>query len=180
MVFTNRHVILNDERKGVVWVLKALADLYKNVNENLKKQISVILVGRDSESVKDLKDQIYFNHHFVNYITDYRLLSLLYQSVDVFICGSIEDTGPMMVSEALACGTPVVGFNTGILYNMVDNGKNGFKVPIKNWVEMSNSIKKILESTPEEFEKMSEYAYEKVVRSSSKEIVLDVINELLQ
>lgn len=170
---------LTDERKGVNWIIKALEELFKTVNENITKNIVVVLIGRDVESVTDIGNLILFEKHFIEYINDYRLLSLLYQAADVFVCGSVEDTGPMMVSEALACGTPVVGFDTGIIYNIVENGKNGFKVPIRDWQNMALGIKKIIELEDREFMKMSEYGTQKIKSESSKEVVINVVNKLL-
>ncbi|MFP3802939.1 glycosyltransferase, partial [Paraburkholderia sp. SIMBA_027] len=79
------------------------------------------------------------------YIKDYRLLALLYQAADLFVNSSIEDSGPMMVSEALACGTPVVGFDTGVLTNMIIDNYKGYKAPLKDSKKLAEGIKKIFE-----------------------------------
>ncbi len=170
---------LTDERKGVSFVIDALHIVASRINPMIKENIIVILVGKDIDSVGEIRKQIPFKIQFLEYIKDYRLLSLLYQASDVFICGSIEDTGPMMVSESLACGTPVVGFDTGIIYNIVDNNKNGVKVPVKDTIAMSKGIQTILESDKIEFEKMSIYGFNKILKESSKQNVLDAINKIL-
>jgi glycosyltransferase involved in cell wall biosynthesis len=59
-------------------------------------------------------------------IEDERLMSLLYSSADAFIIPSIEDNLPNTVIEALACGTPVIGFSTGGIPDMVENSVNGY------------------------------------------------------
>jgi glycosyltransferase involved in cell wall biosynthesis len=49
-----------------------------------------------------------------------------YRMADVFICPSREDNLPNTVLEAMACGTPCVGFNTGGLSDLVDHKVNGW------------------------------------------------------
>lgn len=49
----------------------------------------------------------------------------------------------IVMAEALACGTPVIGFNRGSVTEIVINGKNGFKC--NNVDEMITCVKKIEE-----------------------------------
>ena len=49
-----------------------------------------------------------------------------YRVADVFICPSREDNLPNTVLEAMACGTPCVGFNIGGLSDLVDHKVNGW------------------------------------------------------
>ena len=53
------------------------------------------------------------------------LLSQCYCAADFFICPSIEDSGPMMVNEAIMSGTPVIGFPIGVLPDLVIDGETG-------------------------------------------------------
>ena len=53
------------------------------------------------------------------------LMAQLYSSADLFILPSREDNLPNMMLEALACGTPVLGFPTGGIIDVIENGFNG-------------------------------------------------------
>ena len=44
---------------------------------------------------------------------------------DVFLSPSIQDAGPMMLNQALMCGTPAVAFNIGVAYDII-NDKTGY------------------------------------------------------
>jgi glycosyltransferase involved in cell wall biosynthesis len=146
----------NDKRKGFKYLLEALQILDKNISIEQKNRIEVIIVSR--ELTKSF-DDIPFQKKHIEYIKDYRLLALLYQATDVFVNSSIEDSGPMMVSEALACGTPVVGFDMGVVNNMVINGYNGYKAELKNSNDLALGLKNILELSKEMHQ---QYSYNSV------------------
>lgn len=49
-----------------------------------------------------------------------------YHAADVFVIPSLEENLPNTVLESLSCGTPVAGFATGGIPEMVSDGLNGF------------------------------------------------------
>ena len=58
-----------------------------------------------------------------------RWLSLAYSAADFSVVPSIQDNFPNTVLESLACGTPVVAFDTGGVPDMVRPGVTGFLAP---------------------------------------------------
>jgi glycosyltransferase involved in cell wall biosynthesis len=64
-------------------------------------------------------------HSHFRSVSDDRLLSLIYSAADVFVVPSLEDNLPATVLEALACGTPVAGFDIGGIPDMVRPGVTG-------------------------------------------------------
>lgn len=154
----------NDKRKGFEYLLEALQILNKNITSEQKNRIEVLIVSRE---VTQTFYDIPFQKKHIDYIKDYRLLILLYQATDVFVNSSIEDSGPMMVSEALACGTPVVGFDMGVVNNMVINGYNGYKAELKNSNDLALGIKIILELSKEDYQRYSDNSVKQVEEFSS-------------
>lgn len=65
------------------------------------------------------------NMRLVGRIEDERLMSVVYSAADAFIIPSIEDNLPNTVLESLLCGTPVIGFRTGGIPDMINDGFNG-------------------------------------------------------
>ena len=54
------------------------------------------------------------------------ILADIYSAADLFVIPSLEDNLPNTVLESLACGTPVVGFRSGGIAEMVDHGVTGY------------------------------------------------------
>lgn len=54
------------------------------------------------------------------------MLASLYSAVDLFVCPSRIDNLPNTILESMACGTPVVGSNTGGIPEMVRPGETGW------------------------------------------------------
>lgn len=169
---------INDSRKGFEYLIESLTILDAKCTPIEKERIRVVLVSR--HLTNNYKDIIPFETTFIEYVNDYRLLSLLYQAVDVFVNSSIEDSGPMMVSEALACGTPVVGFDMGIVNNMVVNNFNGYKAKLRDSVDLAIGIITIFNLDKNEFEQYSKNASSQVEKFSSYASAKDTLNELLQ
>ncbi|WP_264522020.1 glycosyltransferase [Flavobacterium sp. N1994] len=160
---------LKSKRKGFQYFMEALKILENNLTEEQKNKIVILNVSRETQS--ELSD-LTFEMKNIDYINDYRLLSLLYQAVEVFVNPSIEDSGPMMVSEALACGTPVVGFDMGIVTNMVIDNYNGYRASLKDSEDLAFGIKKIFELSKSEYQSYSNNSYKSVSENSSLNSIL--------
>jgi glycosyltransferase involved in cell wall biosynthesis len=61
-------------------------------------------------------------------LTDPAAMALAYQAADAYLCPTIADAGPLMIPEALMCGTPVVAFDVGYAVDLVRDGETGYVV----------------------------------------------------
>ncbi len=110
-------------RKGNHLLIDALN--YLSVRKkNLNKKIFFNIVG-DSNITNFLKKKK-FNFRFTPYIKNEKQLVKFYQESDFFLNQSIQDLGPFMVNESLACGIPVLSFKIGIAKDIIKSGYNGF------------------------------------------------------
>ena len=166
----------NDPRKGFSYFMEALKILETELTIEQKSKIVVLVVSRDAPQEFE---RLSFEKQKIDYITDYRLLVILYQAIDLFVNASIEDSGPMMVSEALACGTPVVGFDMGVVNNMVINDYNGYKAMLKNSYDLALGIKKMLSLTVNEYNLYSKNAISQIHEYSSFEFATKIFNEII-
>lgn len=90
-----------DRRKG----LKYFNQLAKELGE----EMVVVLVGISDKQKKDLADGIIG----ITRTDNVQQLAEIYSAADVFVNPTLEDNFPTTNIEALACGTPVVTFDTG-------------------------------------------------------------------
>jgi glycosyltransferase involved in cell wall biosynthesis len=72
------------------------------------------------------------------------LLSVFYSLADLFVIPSRQDNLPNTVLESMACGTPVVGFDTGGIPDMVRPGETGWLAETGNVRELRQSIEQAL------------------------------------
>jgi starch synthase len=63
-----------------------------------------------------------------------------YQQADVFVIPSLADSYPLVALEAMSAGLPViVSENTGVA-DIIENGREGFVVPIRNAGEIAAKL----------------------------------------
>lgn len=169
-----------DIRKGRSYLVDALTIMWETLNSDLRDNVLVLLAGNHNTQ-DDITARIKFDKKFIDFITDDRLLSLAYQASEIYVSPSLEDGGPMMVAEALACGTPVVGFETGSLFDnsLVENGVHGYRVKMKETSELAYSLEKILKFNNNEFQTMSTNARNQAVKLSSYSAFLKSIKDVV-
>lgn len=87
---------------------KGLADFHA-LSEMITDDYIIVLVGLDSKQMKSLPANIIG----VERVSAPEKLAKLYAAADVFVNPTYADTFPTVNIEALACGTPVVTYDTG-------------------------------------------------------------------
>jgi glycosyltransferase involved in cell wall biosynthesis len=117
--------------KGLVFLLDAFAALQQSDVE----QTSLLLVGdgpdeallRDACRTKSLENVVFTGFQ------DADTVQQLYGSSDVFVFPTLGDTFGLVVSEAMACGLPVISTSAvGEIRDRVIDGVNGFIVTPAN------------------------------------------------
>jgi glycosyltransferase involved in cell wall biosynthesis len=72
------------------------------------------------------------------------LMSVALNTADVFVITSLQDNLPNTVLEAMACGIPVVGFDTGGIPDMVRPGETGLLAPVGDVRALREAISQCL------------------------------------
>ncbi len=128
-------VTMDAPRKGLNYAidaLKAVGDL---------KPYLVVLGRPGNESARLLHG---VDVRSFGYVSDARLVSLLYASADVHLFTSIADNLPFSILETGAAGTPTVGFATGGAPEMIEHEKTGYLVPTGNVESLIDGIRRAL------------------------------------
>ena len=89
------------ERKGLKYFIE--------LSEKLSDEYKIVIVGVDEKQKKSIPKDIIS----ICRTNNAKELAEIYTSSDVFVNPTLEDNFPTTNLEALACGTPVITFNTG-------------------------------------------------------------------
>ena len=127
---------ITDERKGFTLLVEAL-QLIKKTHPDVAQATEVVVVGGQAEYVRK---QVPFDIIPVNYVSDPQRMVMLYNAVDVYVTPSLQDNLPNTIMEALACGTPCVGFKVGGIPEMIDHKKNGYVATYKDAQDFADGI----------------------------------------
>ncbi|QEG22410.1 glycosyltransferase [Mariniblastus fucicola] len=82
--------------------------------------------------------------HELGYVDSIDRQRLIYSAADVVVVPSTEDNQPQVGLEAMACGTPVVGFDTCGIPEMVQNGKTGLLAKAGDSQDLAKQISWII------------------------------------
>ena len=151
---------LQDRRKGMSYLseaLKILATLIES-GKTVWKRDDVLLLVAGGYGQK-LLEELPFPSRNLGSIKDDIRLALAYQAADLFLCPSIEDAGPMMISESMLCGTPVVAFDAGGAPDLISTGKTGYMAKFKDSQDFAHGIQMLLSLPHSEFQDMRQSAH---------------------
>ena len=122
-------------RKGAIDILEA----FKNFDHPNKV---LTIIGSISKTAKSLLKKYETKNIKIMGTVRNNLLVEYYQNSDVLLLPSIEEGSAVVILEAMASGCPViVSKNTGADY--IENGKNGFIVPIRSPNKICECLYKI-------------------------------------
>ena len=99
---------------------------------------------------------------YTGYVDSRERLGLLYAAADAFLFCPLEDNLPISVQESMAAGTPVVGFATGGVPEMVTDGETAWLVPTGDQLSLNSALRSALTST--ELEARGRMAQERLLR----------------
>ena len=132
-----KHIILG---VSFAWGYRKGLDCFVEIAEKLGEQYQIVLVGTDDEIDKNLPHNIISIHRTQNQ----KELAEVYSAADVFVMPTREENYPTVNMEAIACGTPVVTFDTGGSPEMLDD-KTGIVVKANDIEATKKAIKDICE-----------------------------------
>ena len=130
---------VTDTQKGSDYLMRAfryLTDL----------NIGLVIVGQMAEEAIDLPvadriDTLPFKRYPMGYVTDEARMARIYQAIDLFVTPSLQENLPNTIMEAMACGTPCVGFHIGGIPEMIDHQQNGYVAAYKNEQDLAAGIR---------------------------------------
>lgn len=162
---------IHDNRKGYQFLLKAIKLLPVAVQEK------IILVSIGSKSEVNQQNNVME----LGKITDERVMALAYSAADFFIIPSLEDNLPNTMIESILCGTPVIGFPTGGIVDVVINNETGFVCPeisvnaLKQTIEKAISENKVFDRV-----QIAKIAYKKYESSIAVQAYVNLYKSIIK
>lgn len=150
---------VTDERKGLRYLIEAMSQL---------PDVEVLLVGGNAAATMALMpDNV--RTVAIGQVSDTTKMAALYAAADAFVTPSLQDNLPNTIMEAMACGTPCVGFNVGGIPEMIDHEENGYVAEYKNATSLAEGIRYVTANA--NALRLSEAARTKVLRCYSESAV---------
>ncbi|WP_460964363.1 glycosyltransferase family 4 protein [Spirosoma litoris] len=129
---------VTDTRKGFTYFAEALTLLHQQYPD-LAPEILVFGKGRSY-----LFNELPYPIRHLGILTSEDDIVAAYNAADAMIVPSLEDNLPNTVIEAMACGTPVVGFRTGGIPEMIDHRQNGYLADIGSAQQLADGMAFVL------------------------------------
>ena len=151
IIFFGAHS-LNDARKGGKYFVEALGILQQKLKQSGRDiDFVLMLAGHGNfEAIKNVGISVCE----VGYLNEENLIKA-YQAANIIASPSVEDAGPMMVNQAIMCGTPVVSFNTGVAMDLIVTGKTGYLAKLADAEDFANGLFFLLMMNDEEEQKIN-------------------------
>ena len=167
---------ITDKRKGIDYFVES-CQILSQKHPEFKDRLGVVVYGKESEQLKSL---VPFHVYPLNYISHEKELVDIYNAVDLFVTPSLEENLPNTIMEAMACGTPCIGFEVGGIPEMIDHLHNGYVAEYKSSEDFANGIHWALSEG--EYQSLSDEARRKVVSSYSENAIaqkhIEVYNKI--
>ncbi len=147
----------SNPRKGFQYLAAALAGIGGT------SEVFLLTVGGGKPEAPD------FPQLHLGKIADDRMLAMIYSAADVFVIPSLQESFGLTVIESMACGTPVVGFDTGGIPDMVRPGESGFLAPLGDARALGHAILQALDAKTDRVQ-MGERCRQIAVEEYSQEL----------
>lgn len=124
------------------WLDNRNRALFQEIQKKMSSEMRLVLIGNCSDVAKEKHENVVF----VDRINDPVMLARFYNLADVFVNLSYEDTFGLVNAEAMACGTPIISFDSTACGEVVGNdGTCGMTVSVSTRESLYDCIQKIKE-----------------------------------
>lgn len=142
--------------KGYSYFAEAIKILGADVDPG---QVEILLFGK---SKGDEADAFPLRTRNIAFVRSVDTLVELYSVAHVFVIPSLQDNLPNTILESMFCGTPVVGFKTGGIPEMIDHKRNGYLADFKSSADLAEGMHWILSS--DSYDRLSRETRDSVMR----------------
>lgn len=132
-----------EKNKGIMSLVKAVQSLKKD-----RPDISLLIIGegplRKSIETYVHENSLQGNIEFSGWLQGPKDVANAYRSTRIFVNPSLNEGGPRVALEAMACGVPVISTRVGLMLDILKDEKNGI---FSGWgpSQLASTISRMLE-----------------------------------
>jgi glycosyltransferase involved in cell wall biosynthesis len=174
--FACRDLGLDPSKKYILFGAASIRNLYKGFNFFLD---AIRQMSKDPEAVEgveivlfgksggDVVQMFPLKVHSIDYISSMQTMVELYSVAHLYASSSLQDNFPSTIAESMLCGTPVVGFRTGGIPEMIAHLEDGYLARHKDAADLAKGMKWVLSN--DSYQALSDTARKAAVRRFSRE-----------
>lgn len=158
--------------KGV----RELREATELLKENYSNKITFILSGladiENKAGVTEAYLREWEEEGYVKWIGYQKNMIEVYENSDIVVLPSYREGMPKSLIEACAIGRPIVTTNAIGCQECVEEGKNGYKVPVQSTKELAKALERLIISEKDRV-RMGNYSRQKAEKEFSQKMVID-------
>jgi glycosyltransferase involved in cell wall biosynthesis len=171
-------VYLYIQRKGMSYLLESLKILKDRLaGTDLGSNILLLFAGRETEGIIDA---LPFPYQYMGYLDNNYGMASAFQAADVFLCPSIEDSGPQMINQSIMCGTPVVSFEMGVAPDLVISGQTGYMAKLRDSNDLAKGLFDVLSLNNDDYRKLSDNCRDLAMKLCSPDVQYERIEQIMK
>jgi glycosyltransferase involved in cell wall biosynthesis len=181
---------LDPSKKYILFGASSVKNLYKGFN--FFREAIQVLEG-DPDAITGVEILIFgkiggdksldlpLETHIIDYVKSEQTMVDLYNVAHLYVISSLQDNFPGTIVEAMLCGTPVTGFRTGGIPEMISHLEDGYLAEHRSVSDLAEGMKWILShgSYPELSRKVRGAAVRRFSVESSAERHVELYRSLL-
>ena len=148
---------LDPSRRYILFGAASVKNLYKGFtyfqeavrllsgDPGTSDDVEILIFGKAG---RDVSRMLPLKTHVVDYVSSEQTMVDLYNAARVYVISSLQDNFPGTVVESMLCGTPVAGFRTGGIPEMIAHLEDGYLAEHKSAGDLAEGMKWILSCEP--------------------------------
>jgi glycosyltransferase involved in cell wall biosynthesis len=170
-------IYLHIKRKGMSYLMESLKILKEKLDgTDLGNKVLLLVAGLE---IKGLAELLPFPSKYIGLLDNTYGIASAFQVSDLFLCPSIEDSGPQMINQSIMCGTPVVSFEMGVSPDLVITGQTGYMAKLEDSADLANGLYSVLSANSDEYQKLSDSSRDLGLKLCSPEVQIESIEKII-
>ncbi|MDR1594118.1 MAG: glycosyltransferase [Prevotellaceae bacterium] len=168
---------VNERRKGFAELQKAL-ELFARKLQTAGEQITDYLLVTAGKKIPVSNSFNSVPMIYLGYLSEQDMVKA-FNAATLFVCPTLEDSGPGILGQAMLCGVPTVAFATGSAVDMIQTGQTGYLAELGDSADLADGIDFIIHRNPDEYARMSVECRDTGMSTCSFEAVGERLDKLL-